>query len=127
MCWDGSDLSARVVPAAARWAADLDLGVRLLTITPPGDASPLYGSDGEPTAQVDQLVAVLGGGTRKVQLTELFAADPARAIATFIDERPIGLVALCTRGRGGLASSSLGTIAAKVVQLSPRPVLVQPA
>ena len=64
--------------------------------------------------------------TGRSELTELVDADPAGAIAEYAASFPVALVALATQGRSGIASTALGRVAAKIVNRSPRPLLVRP-
>ncbi len=124
VCWDGSDVSATIAPIAAAWAAALDLAPRVLAVRSESEPPILTEASGAPLPATEALVAILGAGDRPVQLTELVDSDPAGAIAEYAASFPVALVALATQGRSGIASSALGRVAAKIVNRSPRPLLV---
>ena len=124
VCWDGSDVSATIVPIAAAWAVALDLEPRLLAVRGDGEDPILTDAAGEPLPAVAAMIAVLGGGGRPVALTELVDADPAEAVAGYAAANPVALVAMATQGRSGLAASALGRVAAKIVNRCSRPMLV---
>jgi nucleotide-binding universal stress UspA family protein len=125
VCWDGSLLSASVVPAVASWASALRLPVQLVHVR--GAAEPPIGSGATSAdrALADQVMAALSNGDRPVEVTEIGADDPARGVLDVLGElRGGALVALATKGRGGLLSSSLGRVSSRIVQGSPHPLLV---
>jgi nucleotide-binding universal stress UspA family protein len=64
-------------------------------------------------------LAAENGGLRAI----LRAGDPASAILEAIDELRPKLVAMGTHGRRGLAHLLLGSVAEKVVRVSPVPVI----
>lgn len=121
--WDGSLLSASVVPAAATWASELHLPVRLLHVREGSDPPLKIGiADAEGTLTTQVLSALFVGGP-PIEVTDIVADDPARAILGLINDLPSVVVALATKGRGGITSSALGRVSAKVVQGSLHPVL----
>jgi nucleotide-binding universal stress UspA family protein len=125
VCWDGSLLSASVVPTVASWASALRLPVQLVHVRGAGDP-PL---DGDATSAdrtlVDQVKGALAICGRPVEVTEIRADDPACGVLDVLDAlRGGALVALATKGRGGLLSSSLGRVSSRIVQGSPHPLLV---
>ena len=125
VCWDGSLLSASVVPAAATWARQLRVPVQLLHVR--GATDPPLGGDGGPAggllaAQVFDALSLDG---RPVEVTEIVGGDPARGVLGALEDTLDGaLVALATKGRGGLLSSSLGRVSSRIVNQSPHPLLV---
>jgi nucleotide-binding universal stress UspA family protein len=50
--------------------------------------------------------------------------SPADAVLHFVDEHKIDQIIMSSRGHGSLTNLLLGTVASKVVQLSPIPVLL---
>lgn len=125
VCWDGTLLSASVMPTAAAWAKELELPVRLVHVRGAADP-PLGGEVGSAedrlTAQVIEALTVNG---RQPEVTEISNEDPAQGVLGLFDDQWGGsLVALATKGRGGLLSSALGRVSSKIVQGSPHPLLV---
>jgi nucleotide-binding universal stress UspA family protein len=101
------DASSNAIAVACSLAPDLGLEIVLLHVVPPG-----------PIAQTAQSalakVAEAHGGLRSL----LRAGDPAMEILKVIEELEPMLVAIGTRKRAGL-----GSVVAKVVGMSPTPVL----
>ena len=62
-------------------------------------------------------------GLPKVKFTVLFG-DPGSRIAEIAAERNAGIVVVSTHGRTGLSRLLLGSVAERIVRLSPCPVLV---
>lgn len=125
VCWDGSDVSALIAPDAARWARDVDLSLRVVAVRTRSQEAVLVDAAGEPLEAATGLLAALAESGKPVEVEELVDHDPATAIARLAATRRVALVALCTRGRGGLASSSFGRVAANVVSRSPCPVMIR--
>ena len=122
--WDGSLLSASVVPAAATWAIASHLPVRLVHVRNPADP-PLYrGTRAAEGSLASQVFRALSAGDHPAMVTDVCGDDPAQVISELIDGLPGTLVALAAGGRGGLTSRALGRVSAKIVQHSPHPILV---
>lgn len=125
--WDGTLLSASVVPAAATWAAASHLPVRLVHVRTSA-APPLeIGTRSARGSLASQVLLALSAGDGPATVTELCSNDPVQTISAVLRDLPGALVAMASGGRGGLTSSALGRVSAKIVQYSPHPVLVSHA
>jgi len=120
---DFSAASAHALRVAADFAAGL--GARLSiahVVLPPPYPYPVPPSDqarATASGQLDDLVASVGGGASAV----LREGSAAEAIATATAEIGADLVVIGSRGRRGASRALLGSVAEKVVRLSPAPVL----
>ncbi len=100
---DGSDLSARALPAAAGWAEVLEVPLRIVAVRRPGD---------EP----EQGIAV--------DHETLSGDDVVRTVTAFATEHEAVLIVAATQGRSGLDRLVLGSTAAGFVRHAPCPVLL---
>ena len=121
--WDGSLLSASVVPVAATWAVASHLPVRLVHVSVSSAPTLEIGTGSAVGALASQVFQALSVGDQPARVTDVCGDDPVRVISEVLDELPGAVVALATKGRDGLTSSALGRVAAKIVQHSPHPIL----
>lgn len=104
------------------------------------DTAPLIGSDGGPsyltvsheiekdaTKELKRFAAKHLGSLRKLELI-IGEGDPRQEIVKLVEREKINLIVMATHGRTGLAHVILGSVAERVVQNSPVPVvMVKPA
>lgn len=133
-CVDGSAGAEQVLPVAARWAAALGTGLRVVTVAEPTGAGlddrPVHrtiGPDGDPQAYVDGLAeAWKGAGTDVAGLVIWDPIGPAQGLATWLEDHLCGLVAVTTHARTGLRRAVFGSHSTSILRHSPVPVLVVP-
>jgi nucleotide-binding universal stress UspA family protein len=127
---DGSELSAKIIPQVVDLAKTHQAEVTLLHVayTEYGQASP--GSMVEAVVQeAKQCAAALGQVAKKMQAqgvkvtVECVEGSPAREIIGFAKANHMDLIAMATHGRGAVAWV-LGSVAEKVVNHAPMPVLL---
>lgn len=135
---DGSRHAEAVLPVALAMASLFDASLALrqvvlpiaLMTSPP--ASFPAGIDTELTAieqrraqaYLDRLVEQLRGVGARVSGAAVLGRAVFETILTTAQERGPGMVALATRGRGGLRRMLLGSVADKLVRMGDLPVLV---
>jgi nucleotide-binding universal stress UspA family protein len=134
---DGSDLAESVLPAVARLATELNLGVILFrAYSIPYNA---YANEGYYAMNLDAITTVLKEETveyleknraevKKLGVTEVsyvakegFAADEIISLGRNTANH---LIAMCTHGRSGVQRWALGSVTETVVRHSGDPVLV---
>ena len=105
---------------AAGAGLDLVSGGRL--VTPPAPEPTVVRRDlsDEALAKLHDLVPEACKGTWQVALA---VGRPAEAVVRFAQEHHVDLIVMATHGRTGLKHVLLGSVAEKVVQLAPCPVL----
>jgi nucleotide-binding universal stress UspA family protein len=136
---DGSPLAEQVLEPVADLGHRLGAEFTLLRVVKPvlfagHDPTVLaYPAMGQPaTEQLRAEAAVylrrvadrLSARSQRVQTRALVDSQPAVAILEQCRETPNGIIALVTRGRGGMARAFLGSVADKVVRAATMPVLV---
>ena len=129
-CVDGSVASESVLPGAATWARRLGVPLDLVTVADADggpDAEPVRfgGARRDAAEYLEELLArsELAGLTAKAEVLSDRVA-PHHAIADRLARRPATLVALASRARTGLGRMLVGSEAARIIQVSPVPVLV---
>ncbi len=122
--WDGSLRSASVVPAAAAWATASHLPVRLVHVRNPADPPLEIGTRFSEGTLASRVFLALSAGEHPAAVTDIRSDDPVQVISGVLDDLPGALVALASRGRGGLTSGALGRVSAEIVRNSPHPILV---
>jgi nucleotide-binding universal stress UspA family protein len=110
---------AAVTSTAARWATDLDLVPRVVTVVDPADL---------PT-DVDSLVAAdcvrsLEESGFETRFSVVQNSSPAEGVLDLASSFNPALVVMPTHSRGGFRARALGHVTAGVVRSSPVPVLV---
>lgn len=137
---DGSEHSARTVKHVIRMKESMrqKLEVLLLNVQPPipmknvlfdGRLSEVHRLE-EPLKQqgvrdLAPAVAALGAAGVECE-SHVEIGEPAPAIARFAKTHHCEMIVMGTRGMGAIASLFLGSVATKVVHLSPLPVLLVP-
>jgi nucleotide-binding universal stress UspA family protein len=119
VCVDGSDASARLVPAVRDWAERLKLDVHAAIVVHPLDVE----SAERPSSLVDPIVGQFGGPD-VVTAHVLTSMYPAGALADFAQDLPAAVIAMNSNGRTGLARVTLGSTTMSVLHQAPCPVLV---
>lgn len=111
---DGSGSGARAVETALDLAADIDADIHAVSVVEPGDP------DGTTQAEaaVDAVQAAVDGTVE----TAILEGEPAREICDYATAVDADLITMGTRGRGS-DSFHLGSVAERVVEQAPVPVL----
>jgi nucleotide-binding universal stress UspA family protein len=153
VAFDGSPLAEQVLPAALTLAGCMGAEFTLLRVVEPVPVPVIDPAVGPAAAydagMVDQQQAAAEGyltrvaarlrgddARLRVRTHVLLDAEPAEAICDYLRlharhpegvewERPVDLVALATHGREGLARLLLGSVADRVLQHTPTPLLLQ--
>jgi len=129
MTTDGSPLSAMVLPRVATWARALGMPVIVIGVVA-GGGTPLGGGDRDSldTAMASAVTFLTAEGV-EASAAVLIGAEADRAVVEWLraDDvgATVGLVAMTSHGRGGIARTALGSTAMKIVHDSPAPTLVQ--
>ena len=130
---DFSELSAAATEYAKMFAAKFDAKVYLVHVV---DTVPLIGPDGGPsymtvahevdkdaTQELKHFAAKHLGSVKKLELI-ICEGDPRLEVLKLLEKENIDLIVMATHGRTGLAHVILGSVAERVVQNSPVPVVV---
>ncbi|MEZ5141613.1 MAG: universal stress protein [Acidimicrobiales bacterium] len=117
---DGSPASEQIIPTAVAWARELKLTFTLVGVvhTDAEDVS------GEQEYLADQ-VAGVRGDVPEARFELLRAADPASGLLSYLQTHDDTILALTTHGRSGSGRTTLGSVAERVMEESPRAVLLQ--
>jgi nucleotide-binding universal stress UspA family protein len=122
---DGSDGSAQALDHAITLASELGASIHLVAVVDPYGLSSVT----ERQEVETELEDVVASGAARVQetgipvTTAVEAGFPHREILGSVEARSIDLIVMGTHGRRGLDRFVLGSVAEKVVRLSPVPVL----
>jgi nucleotide-binding universal stress UspA family protein len=117
---DGSDHAERALDHLQPLAAALELRVHVVWVR---ESELLNGLD-RPAERVEQGVARLAEAGVAAEVVVLDHAHPAKALASHAFDHAAVLCAASTHGRSGLARTVLGSVAMRLVNESPCPVLV---
>jgi nucleotide-binding universal stress UspA family protein len=127
--WDFSPMSKSALEAALEMVETPDK-IELIHVTPfppPMEYGMMWGTLTEPDIQNNLAKsfekAMQEGGFPELKFTSMFG-DPGSAIAEFAKSKEAGLVVISSHGHTGLSRVFLGSVAERVVRLSPCPVLV---
>lgn len=123
---DGTAASESAIPAAAAWAAALDTGLTIMTVTedaPPSARDEPLASFGprHPSDYVDRLAARTDGAAAHVQRDPIGVASGVRS---YLLEHPAALLVLATSAPAGIDRVRAGSTGADVVRAATSPVLV---
>jgi nucleotide-binding universal stress UspA family protein len=122
VCVDGSTVADPVVPVAIQWAKALGLDVHVALVVHPLD----FEGTGFPDEVMDAIAArFIAEGVEAVPVV-LRGAHIAGAIADYVTDLQIALVAMNTHARGGVARAALGSVAMGTVGLVECPGLLVP-
>jgi nucleotide-binding universal stress UspA family protein len=136
---DGSEFSLQVLPYVMRFSAPEKSELILLHVAEVPSSVRLENSDNEePVIYIDREVAALEAAfqaSMQPQVDKLTQAgfkvttvlrfgEPTAEIERLIDEEQVGLVAMTTHGRTGLARMLLGSVAQHLIQHAAVPVLL---
>ncbi|HEX6049376.1 MAG TPA: universal stress protein [Gemmatimonadaceae bacterium] len=128
---DGSGLAERALDFLLRLPHANALEYVLLTVVPPGPESRLMtgAADSDdaraPEMWLEEVAArARAHGLTAVETQVVEAADPSRIIAEAVREYLVEMIAMSTRGAGGLRRLVLGSVAEGVVRASEVPVLL---
>lgn len=135
---DGSELAEVALEPAVELARVFDAELTLLRVVPaPVELTSIYGMAGvrmegegyrkrveEAREYLDRVASGLEG--LRVSAAVLEDQEPAAGVIEGTREAGADLLALSTRGRGGVARAVLGSVADKVVRSTVLPVLVVP-
>lgn len=138
LCLDGSEQSEAMISHAAAWAEALRMSIRILHVAappappdaeiPPGREHDAEGRRAQTNramaAYLENMVARLAFDGVHATWSVVESDNPARAICQVAGAEPGTVVALATRGNGGLSLLTLGSVAMRVTHDSPVPVLV---
>jgi nucleotide-binding universal stress UspA family protein len=132
---DGSAFADSMLPRAAEFAQALGLSMRLFTVTIPNaipmapfgteallaDESDLTRQEHEAKQRLEALAAALPVPTTTEVATDMTAT---RAILEQSEAADVGLIAMATHGRTGLARLVMGNVADAVLRGAPKPMLL---
>jgi nucleotide-binding universal stress UspA family protein len=122
VCVNGTSVAEPVIPVAVQWAKALHLDVQVAVVVHPLDLE----VGGFPHDVVDAIVARLAADGVNATPVALRGSYTAGAIADYVSDSPVALVAMNTHARGGLARAALGSVAMGTVGLVECPVLLAP-
>ena len=134
-CVDGGPASERVLPVAVAWAEALGMSLTILTVAEPlpppvrPDApwGRSHGPDGDAKVYVERLADQWRDTAVAVDTHVVYdPIGPAPGLQVYLDQQPVGLIAVTTHARTGLRRALLGASAAAIVRSSTVPVLVVP-
>jgi nucleotide-binding universal stress UspA family protein len=118
---DGSALAARSLDFLLALPRADELEYVLLEVVPPGAERERAEAERRLAAAADR---ARSRGAKTVEVAVLEADDPAGAIVAAVREALVELIAMSTRGAGGLRRIALGSVAEGVVRASEIPVML---
>jgi nucleotide-binding universal stress UspA family protein len=119
VCFDESSMARAFVPVACDWARWLGFSIELVYVAHPLDVDTPKHPD-----LFDEAMRKIEAEGLAVEGTVLPATYVAGSIADRASDADVGLVAIATHARTGVARVGLGSVAMGVVAAVPRPVLV---
>jgi nucleotide-binding universal stress UspA family protein len=126
-CVDGSEHSETILPVAAGWARDLDVRLDLVQVLEPlagwGDG-PVASGDVAESSYVHALARGLVYEGVSPEWEVLRGKEPAGPLCSYAARIPGSLIAISTHGRTGWSRIVMGSVAMRLVQESPVPLLV---
>ncbi|MEE9383152.1 MAG: universal stress protein [Nannocystaceae bacterium] len=127
--FDFSDASKEALCVASKFVAKPEQVIALHVVAPlPPMAPGVVWSAYDEAKAAEQARRAIREALDKQQLPTAIAAvqigDPARAIIDTAEEKSADLIVIPTHGHSGLRRFLLGSVAARVVQHAPCPVLV---
>jgi len=123
---DGSDLARAIVPQVQDMAAAHGAEVILLQVLPgsgvlPATAAQERDEAEERLTEVEQALLEKGVNARH---TIRHGSDPAAEIVDYAEVNKVDLIAMSTHGRGGVGRWVFGSVAAKVLEGTTKPILL---
>lgn len=132
--FDGSDASSRALDYAQRLlgAYQDSAELHLLNVQPPlpGDVGMFVGGETVRKYHQDEGAKVLASARARLDAAktpyawQVSVGDPGEMIARYAKEKGCDEICMGTRGLGPVAGMLLGSVATKVIHLSPVPVLL---
>lgn len=117
---DGSPASEEIIPTAVSWAQELKLKFTLAGVVH-SDAEDVSGEEEYLASQV----AAVRDAVPDARFELLRAGDPASGLLAYLRDHDDTLLAMTTHGRSGAGRATLGSVAERVMEESPRAVLLQ--
>jgi nucleotide-binding universal stress UspA family protein len=125
VCTDGSDESQSIASLARTWARTLGLDIRVVMVLH-REGRFLGNEDAaRPRERAAAFTEALRAQGLTAELELLEGIDPARAIASYAASLPATLVMTSTHGQGGLLRTALGSVALRISNRAPCPVVIQ--
>ena len=134
---DGSKFSEAIIPYAERLAKSMSIEVTLLRVIEQAKLPQLaayrdrekYEKDfmakmeREAERYLDKKKTALSGKGVKVN-SALLIGKPVETILQYSEEKAVNLIALTTHGFSGITKWAYGSVASKIIEGSPKPVLL---
>ena len=114
---DGSTETPSVLPTAVDWARELDLDIHLAMAIHPLDTAP-------PDPVLGVIADQIEAKGLRVRSNVVRSSYPAAALADLAESLDVGLVAMNSHARAGVARVALGSVTMGVVGMARCPVLV---
>jgi nucleotide-binding universal stress UspA family protein len=126
---DGSKASHAAAQKGAEFAAATKAVLRLVCVVPPIEAfTNVVASPRdikEARAAANSILDEVAQDVRGVEVVkEIGDGSPAEVLATLAAQPEVDMVVIGHRGRGMLSRLLIGSVADRLVQISPKPVLV---
>ena len=127
--WDFSDMSREALKKAVEIAGGATERIEVVHVTPyPSTVEPsivwgTYTEEEISAKLIESFRKEVGDEYQDLNFTARFG-DPGAGIAKFAESKNAGLVVISSHGRRGIPWLLLGSVAERVVRLSPCPVLV---
>ncbi len=115
---DGSALAESILPFILQIAGPLDFDLTLVRVV-----SPMEAETAEAAPYLEKIAGELTGKGVRAR-TEVRRGDPAKEINEAAREIGADLIAMTTRGRGGLGRVLLGSVAETVLRTSKLPLFL---
>lgn len=117
---DGSEIAATILRFILPIAGPLDFEVTLVQVVPPGEPDSAFP---EARRYLEGVAAELEGKGVRTQI-DVRRGNPTEAILACARDNAADLIAMTTRGKGGLADLVLGSVARAVLRSAPTPVFL---
>lgn len=124
---DGSDLARAILPRVAEMAGAHKSEVILLRVLPGSGTLPETAAKQRQEAEERLMSAeqeLLDAGVSNVRHTIRHGADSAAEIVDYAEVNEVGLIAMSTHGRGGIGRWVFGSVAARVLEGTTKPILL---
>lgn len=123
---DGSDVARAIVPQVQDMAAAHGAEVILLHVLPAAGVHPATAAERQEQAEehMAEVEQALRGAGVNARHTIRHGSDPAGEIVDYAEVNKIGLIAMSTHGRGGVGRWVFGSVAAKVLEGTTKPILL---